>query len=310
MTLSTRALFLVAAAAALAGAQTPQLVRIPAGEFTMGGLESPEHLSQAFKPYNRPPGYFKDEYPAHRVRITRAFFMGRTEVTVGQFRQFTEATGYRTDAERDGEGGWGYDEATGMCVGRRPRFSWKDPGFPQTQDHPVVNVTWDDALAYCKWLGKLDGKTYRLPTEAEWEYAARAGTTTRYFSGDEPKALQAFANVVDDTGITSFPHVNEIVIPRAEGHRFTAPVASFKPNPWGLYDMAGNVWEWCSDRYGEDAYAHSRLNDPRGPRRGDLRVRRGGAWNSWPLWARSSFRNWNTPWSRCLNLGFRVVRDE
>jgi formylglycine-generating enzyme required for sulfatase activity len=230
-------------------------------------------------------------------------------VTLGQFRRFVEEAGYRTEAERDGTGGWGYNPETGKCEGRRPHYDWRDPGFPQTDDCPVVNVTWNDAVEFCRWLGRKEGKVYRLPTEAEWEYACRAGTSTRYHNGDDPDALGEVARVADGSGRTTFPHVHQMVIPSGGPARFTAPVGSYAPNAWGLHDMHGNVWEWCSDWYGEDYYAGSPAEDPRGPDSANVRVRRGGAWNSFPLWARASFRNYNTPESRCVNLGFRVVRE-
>ena len=287
-----------------------KLVRVPAGEFLMGGQESAEELVKAFPTYHRPPDFFKDEYPRHRVRITKPFELGKYEVTVGQFRRFTDDTGYKTEAEKDGLGGWGYDAALGKCRGRDPKFNWRNPGFAQTDDQPVLDVTWNDAVAFCKWLSRKEGKTYRLPTEAEWEYACRAGTTTRYNNGDDPGKLAEVANVGSDKGRTTFPHVQELDIPKDGSAKFTVPVGKFPPNALGLCDMHGNVWEWCSDWYGADYYARSPVDDPTGPESGNRRVRRGGAWHSFPLWARASFRNWNTPGSRCVNLGFRVAADE
>jgi formylglycine-generating enzyme required for sulfatase activity len=285
-----------------------KLVRIPRGEFLMGGQESAEDLARAFAAYHRKPEYFADEYPRHRVRITRPFSMGKYEVTVGQFRRFVEDSGYKTEAETDGKGGWGYNREIQQCEGRKPEFNWRTPGFAQTDEHPVLNVTWNDAVAFCRWLSKKEGKTYRLPTEAEWEYACRAGTTTRYNNGNDPDALTEVAKVMDGRGKTDFPHVQEVIIPRDKPDAFTRPVGKGKPNAWGLYDMHGNVWEWCQDLYGEKYYSESPVDDPQGPKK-RLRVRRGGAWNSWPLWARCSMRNWNTAKSRCVNLGFRVVQE-
>ena len=284
-----------------------KLVPIPGGEFMMGGTETAEELVKAFAAYHRKPEFFKDEYPRHHVRITRPFYFGKYEVTVGQFRRFVDDAGYKTEAERDGTGGWGYNAATGKCEGRNLKYNWRDPGFKQTDDYPVLNVTWNDAAAFCRWLSQKEGKTYRLPTEAEWEYAARAGTDTRYSNGDDPAALAKVGNVNDAKGRSTFPHVQELDIPATSHPRFTVPVGQFPPNRFGLCDMHGNVWEWCSDWYGEDYYARSPMDDPQGPDSGDRRVRRGGGWNSFPLWARASFRNWNTPASRCVNLGFRVV---
>jgi formylglycine-generating enzyme required for sulfatase activity len=164
-------------------------------------------------------------------------------------------------------------------------------------------------VAFCRWLSKKEGKTYRLPTEAEWEYACRAGTTTRFNCGDDPDTLLESANMDHVKGRTEFPHVQELELPKDKPVTFTVPVGRFKPNRFGLYDMHGNVWEWTADRYGEDYYANSPVDDPQGPDDGHLRVRRGGAWHSYPIWVRSAFRNWNVPQSRCVNLGFRVVRN-
>ncbi len=318
------ALLLVASYALVAKAQTVskdrpgeisnsigiRLVRIPAGEFMMGSGESAEQIVKNFAAHNRAPQEFKDEYPRHRVRITRPFYLGKYEATVGNFRRFVQDTGYRTEAEKDGQGGWGYNRAIGKCEGRRPQYNWRNPGFPQNEDYPVLNVTWNDAVAFCRWLSRKEAKTYRLPTEAEWEYACRAGTTTRYYNGDDPDALAKVAKTTDPKGRSSFPAIQNLLIPKDQRGRFTAPVGSLPPNRFGLHDMLGNAWEWCSDWYGEDYYARSPVDDPQGPDSGDRHVRRGGAWNSFPLWARASFRNWNQPDSRCVNLGFRVARND
>jgi formylglycine-generating enzyme len=284
-----------------------KLVLIPPGQFMMGGGESAEDLVKAFAAYKRKPEFFKDEYPGHLVRITKPFYMGMYEVTVGDFKKFTTGSGYKTEPETDGQGGWGYNAQSGQCEGRNPQFNWQSPGFPQTDAHPVLNVTWNDAQEFCRWLSRKEGKTYGLPTEAQWEYACRAQTTTRYNNGDDPLDLIKVANVLDAKGRTTFPHVQELTFLPGEELHFTVPVGEKKPNRFGLYDMHGNIWEWCADWYGEDYYANSPTDDPLGPQDGKQRVRRGGAWNSFPLWARASFRNWNTQTSRCVNLGFRVI---
>jgi formylglycine-generating enzyme required for sulfatase activity len=302
-----------------------KLVLVPAGEFMMGSTESMDDLLKAFPTYKveaQSGGFFKDEFPRHRVRITKPFYLGRYAVTVGQFKKFVEGTGYRTEAEQSdagrterqrvdrahrGNGGWGYNPKSGKCEGRNPKYNWRNPGFAQTDDHPVVDVTWHDAVAFCQWLSRKEGKTYKLPTEAQWEYACRAGTSTRYSNGDDPDHLARVANVQDVAGRREFPHVHEIIMPK-DG-KFTVAVGTLPPNSFGLYDMHGNVWQWCSDRYGEDYYAKSPVDDPTGPETGNRRVRRGGGWNSFPLYARASFRNWNVPESRCVNVGFRVLRE-
>jgi formylglycine-generating enzyme required for sulfatase activity len=285
-----------------------RLVLIPAGEFMMGGTESIEEMLQAFPSYKvaaKTDYLFQDEHPRHRVRITRPFYLGRCAVTVGQFKAFTASSGYQTEAERDGTGGWGYNRQTGKCEGRNLKYDWLHTGFTQTDDHPVVNVTWNDAVAFCRWLSRKEGRSYRLPREAEWEYACRAGTTTRYAGGDDPAVIARQANILDQSGRTEFPHVQKIMMPK-DG-RFTVPVGSYPASGFGLCDMHGNVWQWCADWYGKDYYCKSPVDDPTGPQSGRQRVRRGGGWNSFPLYARASFRNWNTPVSRCVNLGFRVL---
>jgi formylglycine-generating enzyme required for sulfatase activity len=135
-------------------------------------------VAQDFAEYGRDADYFRDEYPQHLVEITKPFLMSSTEVTVAQFRSFVEQTGYRTFAEVDGTGGWGYDPAQGRCLGRDARFSCRNPGYLQSDSHPVVDVTWEDCQAYCRWLSDKQQRIVRLPTEAEWEYANRAGTKT------------------------------------------------------------------------------------------------------------------------------------
>jgi formylglycine-generating enzyme len=181
-------------------------VLIPAGEFMMGSDESPESLAQTWPSYERKRFTdLGDEAPVHRVRITRPFYLGRTEVTVGQFRRFLEASGYIPGSIADGTGAYGYDPAYDPATtargdafeGRNPRYSWRNPGFAQDDNHPVVNVTWNDAVAMADWLSRTEGHVYRLPTEAEWEYAARAGTRTRYYSGDAPESLTRGGNVFD-----------------------------------------------------------------------------------------------------------------
>jgi formylglycine-generating enzyme len=288
-----------------------RFVPVPAGEFMMGSTESMDDMLKAFPAYkvqSKTDFLFQDEHPRHRVRITRPFYLGQYAVTVGQFKRFARDAGYKTEAERNGEGGWGYNPETGKCEGRDRKYNWRNPGFTQTDDHPVVDVTWNDAVAFCQWLSRKEGKTCRLPTEAEWEYACRAGTTARYSNGDDPNGLAPVANVQDAKSQSKFPHVQEIMMPN-DG-KFTIPVGSLAPNKLGLYDMHGNVWQWCGDWYGEDYYATSPVDDPAGPVSGNRRVRRGGAWNSFPLYVRAAFRNWNTPDSRCVNLGFRVLLTE
>jgi formylglycine-generating enzyme required for sulfatase activity len=293
-------------------------VLVPAGEFLMGSDETPESLAKAYPQYeHRRFVELYDEAPVHPVRITRPFYLGQHEVTVGQFRKFLETSGYVPESIADGTGGYGYNpeydparSARGDAFeGRDPKYSWRNPGFPQGDDHPVLNVTWNDAVALAKWLSGREGVTYRLPTEAEWEYACRAGTNTRYASGDDPESLLEVANTFDADTKVYWPRLEAYALGGRDGFPFSAPVGSFMPNAWGLYDMHGNAWEWVSDWHADDYYAQSRVDDPRGPATGGKRVRRGGSWRTWALYARCAYRNWNTPDTRYTLVGMRLVRE-
>src|SRR5262249_10780197 len=153
---------------------------------------------------------------------------------------------------------------------------------PAADDEPVRLVSWDDAVVFCAWLSKKEGRTYRLPTEAEWEYAARAGSNGRYHNGDDPEKLVEVANVPDRTFLDDYARNNPnkplgyATVKGSDGHAGPAPVGSYEPNAWGLYDVHGNVWEWCEDWYAADAYSGKGTTDPRGPDAGEQRVIRGG----------------------------------
>ena len=288
-----------------------QLTKIPAGRFQMGNHETDDVLRRDFAQYHPERiSDLSDERPIHEVEITRAFLLGAHAVTRGQFRAFVEASGYRVEPERDGTGAWGYNPDITYFEGRDPKYSWKEPGFEQADDHPVVNVTWGDAVAFCQWLGAREGRTYRLPTEAQWEYACRAGTTTRFHSGDDVESLVTVANLYDRVTVEVFPEWKKYSISGSDGYAFTAPVGSFQPNGFGLYDMHGNVWEWCADWYDEFFYAKSPPADPVcDDPDSETKVRRGGSWHSWPFYMRSSYRNFNTPETRYVLVGFRVACD-
>jgi formylglycine-generating enzyme required for sulfatase activity len=236
-----------------------RLVLIPAGKFLLGSSESDHDANQ-------------DEKPQHKVEITKAFYLGKYEVTRGQFRKFVADNGYKTTSEKTGG-----------------RATWRDPGINQTDEHPVVWVTWPDAKAFCDWLSQKEGKNYRLPTEAEWEYSCRAGTTTRFQSGDNADSLKRVARfgLNYDQG--------------------TAPVGQLEPNAFGLYDMNGNVWEWCADWYDLNYYRSSPAQDPHGPSAGSLRVFRGSTCFGKPRDCRAASRFRGVPASRIDVLGFRVV---
>jgi len=305
-------------AADLGGGVKMELVLIPAGEFKMGSGESAEATAAFFnKTYGKTYGeddllkadFFKDEHPQHRVRITKPFCLGAYHVTRGQFRQFVADTAYQTDAEngeRPGAFGWDPDKKQ---FGFNAKYSWRNAGFEQTDEHPVVSVSWNDAMAFCKWLSKKEGKTYRLPTEAEWEYACRAGTTTRYYSGDDPETLAKVGNIADAAAKTQFPDW-KYTIKGNDAYVFTSPVGKFKPNAFGLYDMHGNAWQWCADRYGAGYYAASPADDPTGPDSGNDRVLRGGSWLYRPFYTRSARRGGSSPGVRFNYAGFRVARTQ
>jgi formylglycine-generating enzyme required for sulfatase activity len=287
-----------------------KLTLIPAGEFKMGSGESAEETAAFWnKNYDLDSSmavFCKDEHPQHRVRITNPFFLGTYHVTRGQFRQFVNDSGYKTDAEKgEKPGGWGWDPVK-KRFGFNEKYSWRDAGFEQTDAHPVVNVSWNDAVAFCKWLSKKEGKTYRLPTEAEWEYACRAGTTTRYYSGDDPETLAKVANVADATFKATLPDWIG-TLKASDGYVFAAPVGQFKPNSFGLYDMHGNAWQWCADWYDKDYYGKSPVVDPKGPDTGTVRVLRGGSWHDGSIYVRSAVRDRNSPDYRDYNSGFRVA---
>jgi sulfatase modifying factor 1 len=268
------------------------LAEIHAGHFTMG---SPEDEV----------GRRGDE-PQRRVTITRDYHIGKYEVTRGQFRHFVEATMFRTESERNGDGGWGYDDVIGLIPAPDPKFTWRNTGYPQTDDHPVVNVSWNDAVAFCNWLSKSEGQTYRLPTEAEFDYACRAGTSTTFYFGQDPEQLAIYANTTDAKLKQRFPDRNSIAAD--DGFLFTAPNGSYKPNNWGLHDMSGNVWEWTADWYHNSPPTEPSI-DPTGPKTGTHRVIKGGDWYHDCAFARSASR-FPIPPALCRrHAGFRVVRE-
>jgi formylglycine-generating enzyme required for sulfatase activity/serine/threonine protein kinase len=281
------------------------MLLVPPGEFMMGS--TPQQVAQASR---FDPGFKKDsaksEQPLHQVRINRPFYLAAHEVTRGQFAQFARATGYRTVCERSGGRGVGLDPATNTFKAER-KYNWRNPGFAQDDSHPVLNVSWTDAAAFCTWLTWQEGKRYRLPTEAEWEYACRAGTTTLFSSGDDPVSLAKMANVADESATATFPTWH--AIKAKDGYIFTAPIGSFLPNAFGLFDMHGNAREWCGDWIADDYYSKSPKIDPRGPSAGKSRSVRGGAWTSSAGDCRSASRWPSGPSSAGISIGFRVAAE-
>lgn len=274
-----------------------KLSPIPAGEFLMG-------RRAGYIDYKR---YEAAETPAHRVRITRPFYLAQTEVTVSQFRQFVEETGYITEVEKTPKGGWHLVPKV-LRSQQSPKWTWKTPAFEQTENHPVTLISWNDANAFCEWLSAKEQRVYRLPTEAEWEYACRGGTATTWFRGNDFYSLIGYVNIAD-VSYWEFNHKTPGVDLPSDGFIFTAPVASFRPNGYGLYDILGNVSEWCQDWYGKDYYQRSPAEDPTGPETGTARVYRGGSYVSNSNNFRPARRHVLQPQYGQSRTGFRVLME-
>jgi formylglycine-generating enzyme required for sulfatase activity len=255
----------------LANSLGMRFVLIRAGRFTMGS--SPQEIGRLTKLAGQEWAvHLKGEGPEHEVEITRPFYMGTTQVTLGQFRRFVAEAKYPVGDDR-----------------------WQQPGFAPTDDHPVVWVNWSNAVDFCAWLSKKEGKTYRLPTEAEWEYCCRAGgrAGSRYCFGDDDSDLELYAWHDRNSGGT------------------THAVGQLKANAWGLYDMHGNVCEWCLDDRDLGYYQRSPKRDPPGPGAGHDPVIRGGSFGGTPWHCRCaglrghSFSAGTN--ERANSIGFRVV---
>jgi formylglycine-generating enzyme len=288
------------------GNQGIEMVLIPSGEFMMGSSDA--ERTKFIKEFELKDDVFDDEKPQHRVRITKPIWVSAHEVTVGQFREFVDDTQYKTDAEKNG-GSRYWDPEDGEFKGPDPSKTWRDPGFPgfkQTDDHPVTCVSWNDAQAFCKWLSTREGQNYRLLTEAEWEYACRAGTNTAFCSGDDGDSIGQYGNIADKSFEAKYPKWR--AINADDGFVFTSPVGRYRSNAFGLYDMHGNVYEWCSDYYDAGAYATSRSDDPVGPKTSEYRVLRGGSWYNDSRYSRSAYRSRNPPDIRNYIVGFRLSR--
>ena len=277
---------------------------------TIGGMEFVALEAGTFR-MGAQPGAVSDqqtdsEFPSHAVRLSRGFLLGRHEVTVGQFRRFVEATGYQTQVERTGTGANSLNLQTGD-IQQRPSTTWRSPGFAQTDDHPVVCVSWSDATAFCAWMSAQTGQVCRLPTEAEWEYACRSGSSTRYCTGDAPASLKGYANFRDASFLALQPAATAAA-PWTDGAQRTAVVGSYRANTWGLHDMHGNVGEWCSDWFDADYYGVSPSVDPTGPRQATLwHSVRGGSWFNAAFSCRCSGRHDGIPTAASTTNGFRVL---
>jgi formylglycine-generating enzyme required for sulfatase activity len=302
-----------------------KLISVPAGEFTMGSEEERSDTLKYFAPYCDPK-WLDGELPRHPVRITRPFYMGTYEVTLGDFQKFCDEAKYKTEIERDGKPSARY-ETTEKPILSSDFRPWA-PGFPIEKDHPAVFVSWNDSVEFCKWLSKKEGKSYRLPTEAEWEYACRAGSKSRYSFGDNAQDLVHHANAADQDRKLHCPGCN-VMIPTfdangkktdktipfpflsgSDGYVWTAPVGKYKPNAFGLHDMHGNGWEWCSDWFDEHYYEKSPVDDPQGPETGAKRVCRGGGYYPVPVFLRCASRGSDPESFRDCCNAFRVVCEE
>ncbi len=274
----------------------PDMIVIPAGSFMMG---SPDNESDRFS----------NEGPRHRVTFERGFALARTEISVGDFSVFVDDTGYRTDAERAGNSRV-YDLRTGR-MDRQDRITWRNDyvGDPAEDDLPVIHVSWNDAQAYARWLRQQTGRSYRLPSEAEFEYALRAGSQTRFWWGDgAPRDI--VENLTGDGDSSPTNARWNIAFRRySDGFWGPAPTGSFEPNPFGLYDMAGNVMEWTEDCW-HDSFVRAPGDGSAWVNPGcERRVIKGGSWSSTPAMTRSAFRLSSTPNSTDMRVGFRVARD-
>jgi sulfatase modifying factor 1 len=270
------------------------------GEFMMGSAESPQELKRVF-----PEGdleEFQEEWPRHRVVITKPFYMAVYPTTVAQFRTFTREKGYATEGERDGKGGRRVYPHGSWYQG--PEWTWHNPGFSQGPDHPVTQVSRNDAAEFLKWHRERTGWESGFPSEAEWEYACRAGTTTRHYAGDDLESLAKIANVADASAQKAWQA--RYSIQADDGYAYTSPVGRFAPNAWGLYDCLGNVWEWCHDRFDENYYRSSPTEDPQGPASGQYFVLRAGSWAAAPWHCRSECRSHGDAWYRSCDVGFRL----
>lgn len=275
-------------------ADCPQMIVIPAGRFLMGaapGEEKREDLAEEFRHRSEP----------QRQVIVERFAAGRFEISRGEYRVFAATTGRSTD---------------GCFVWAADRFEldrrrhWHDPGFAQDDSHPAVCVSWQDADAYTRWLSQRTGKSYRLLSEAEWEYAARAGSATSRYWGDDGNMACAYTNGADRATAARAPGAGAFGFASCDdGHAYTAPVGRFRPNAFGLHDMLGNVGEWTQDCW-NDNYDGART-DGRAVLTGDcgMRAVRGGSWDDAPTGLRAAYRVGSPTTVRLYSRGFRVARN-
>jgi formylglycine-generating enzyme required for sulfatase activity len=255
----------------------PEMVVVPTGEFMMGSPETERER-------------YKHEGPLRKVKIGRPFAVGRHAVTRGQFAAFVNITNYKIEGATIWTGSdWKFD----------PNKSWRNSGFRQDDNHPVASLSWDDAQEYAEWLSRLTGQRYRLLSEAEWEYVARAGTMTPFWWGSSIAPTQANydGNFVYEGGGA-----------KGEYRQATVPVGTFEPNAWGLYNVHGNVWEWCEDNW-HDSYNVAPVDGSAWSQGGHAGcVLRGGSWLLSPQYLRSAARSWSSSVHWNSGIGFRLGR--
>ncbi len=279
------------------GRSGPEMVVLPAGSFMMGSPEDEDDR-------------MANEGPQHRVTFDRGFALSRTEVTVGQFAEFVNATGYRTDAEISGASRV-YDLDTGR-MDERSEVNWRlDYSGAEADDNlPVIHISWRDANAYVEWLSQETGRSYRLPSEAEFEYALRAGTQTPYWWGDGSPPENDMENVTGDRDVSPTGARWNVAFRRySDGHWGPAPVGTLMRNPFELNDMGGNVMEWVEDCW-HDSFVRAPDDGSAWVNPGcERRVIKGASWSSTPSMSRSAFRISSSTASTDMRVGFRVARD-
>jgi formylglycine-generating enzyme len=267
-------------------------VVIPVGHFTMGSTAADTKRDKVTDEFA------VLEYPAHEVTVP-AFLLGRYDVTVGDFAKFVDDTGYDTSG--------GCNVWDGFKWTKTPGAGWRKPGFEQTDRHPVVCVSIADVNAYAAWYSKKMGRAYRLPSEAEWEHAARAGTTTSRYWGDDPSVQCTYANGSSLTYAAAFPQEPDVERGCADGYVYTSPAGTFKPNPWGLYDMLGDVWQWTSDCANKGYNGAPSDGSAWMTGHCGTHFYRGGSWYDGPWLLRAATRNGGYVNERYNGVGFRLA---
>lgn len=280
----------------------PQMVVLPAGQFAMGG-NAAEQTAWGVAPH-----YAEMELPAHAVTISHRYAIAKFTVTRDEWAAYIAAAGKAAPDDAGcavltpDTGAWAVDA----------RRSWRDPGFAQDGNHPAVCISWNDAQGYVAWLSARTGQRYRLPSEAEWEYAARAGTSTANYWGEDRENACHYANATDLNRAELHRYARSVpdsAFLCHDGHVYTAPVDAFPPNPWGLYGMSGNVWQMTGDCLNPDYRGAPADGSARTS--GDCRSRidRGASWVNSPKFVRASQRHPDLATARNSVLGLRLVRE-